>query len=105
MNLSRKNMLGITPGMIYCHTGGGRQMATSKIAITLDSNLLEQIDSMVKSGIFSNRSKAIQEAVVDKLKWMERSRLARECLKLDRDYEQEMAEEGFPMEAGEWPDY
>ena len=80
-------------------------MATSKIAITLDSDLLKQIDSMVKSGIFPNRSKAIQEAVADKVKWMERSRLARECRKLDRDFEQEMAEEGFPMEAGEWPNY
>ena len=80
-------------------------MATSKIAITLDSDLLKQIDMMVQSGLFPNRSKAIQEAVADKLKWIERSRLTRECRKLDRDCEQEMAEEGFPMEAGEWPDY
>ena len=91
--------------MIYCHTGGNQKLAAAKIAITIDTKLLKQIDSMVESRIFPNRSKAIQEAVADKLTRMERDRLARECLKLDPGYEQEMAEEGFSAETGEWPEY
>jgi hypothetical protein len=46
-----------------------------------------------------------QEAVAEKLKRLERTRLARECAKLDPDYEQKMAEEGFSMEINEWPKY
>jgi metal-responsive CopG/Arc/MetJ family transcriptional regulator len=80
-------------------------MAASKIAITIDDKLLKQLDYMVKSMGFPNRSKAIQEAVADKLKQLERTRLARECAKLDPDYEQNMAEEGFSMEIDEWPEY
>ena len=80
-------------------------MAASKIAITIDDNLLKQLDLMVKSRLFPNRSKAIQEAVADKLKRFERNRLAEECAKLDPEYEQNMAEEGFSMEIDEWPAY
>lgn len=80
-------------------------MAASKIAITIDDNLLKQLDLMVKSKVYPNRSKAIQEAVADKLKRFERSRLARECAKLDPEYEQNLAEEGFSMEIDEWPEY
>jgi metal-responsive CopG/Arc/MetJ family transcriptional regulator len=80
-------------------------MAASKIAITIEDNLLKQLDLMVKSRLFPNRSKAIQEAVADKLKRLERNRLAEECAKLDPEYEQNMAEEGFSMEIDEWPAY
>jgi metal-responsive CopG/Arc/MetJ family transcriptional regulator len=80
-------------------------MAASKIAITIDDKLLKQLDYMVRSMGFPNRSKAIQEAVADKLKRLERTRLARECAKLDPDYEQNIAEEGFSMETDEWPEY
>jgi metal-responsive CopG/Arc/MetJ family transcriptional regulator len=79
-------------------------MAASKIAITIDDNLLKKLDYMVKSREFSNRSKAIQEAVADKLKRLERTRLARECSKLDPNFEQSMAEEGFSLEKDEWPE-
>lgn len=80
-------------------------MAASKIAITIDNNLLKKLDLMVKSRVFPNRSKAIQEAVADKLNRIERTRLAKECAKLDPDYEQNMAEEGFSLEIDEWPEY
>jgi metal-responsive CopG/Arc/MetJ family transcriptional regulator len=80
-------------------------MAASKIAITIDDNLLKQLDLMVKSKVYPNRSKAIQEAVEDKLKRLERTRLAQECAKLDSEFEQNMAEEGFSMEIDEWPEY
>ncbi len=80
-------------------------MAASKIAITIDANLLKQIDLMVTNKLYPNRSKAIQDAVADKLKRLERSRLAQECAKLDPNYEQSLAEEGFSMEIDEWPEY
>ena len=76
-------------------------MAVSKIAITIDDNLLKQLDLMVKSKVYPNRSKAIQDAVADKLKRFERTRLAQECAKLDPDYEQNIAEGGFSMEIDE----
>ncbi|MFW6374385.1 MAG: CopG family transcriptional regulator, partial [Thermodesulfobacteriota bacterium] len=34
-----------------------------------------------------------------------KSRLARECAKLDSDFEQSLAEEGFSSELEEWPEY
>jgi len=80
-------------------------MAASKIAITIDDNLLKRLDMLVKSNCFPNRSKAIQEAVTEKLMRIEKSRLARECDKLDPEFEQSMAEEGFSTELEEWPEY
>jgi metal-responsive CopG/Arc/MetJ family transcriptional regulator len=80
-------------------------MGASKIAITLDKNMVKKLDMLVKSNIFPNRSKAIQEAVVEKLTRMEKSRLAQECAKLDPDFEQSLAEEGFTSELEEWPEY
>ena len=80
-------------------------MGASKIAITLDNNMVKKLDMLVKSNIFPNRSKAIQEAVVEKLTRMEKSRLAQECAKLDPDFEQTLAEEGFTSELEEWPEY
>ena len=80
-------------------------MAASKIAITIDDNILKQIDILVKSKFFPNRSKAIQEAVSEKLFRLEKSRLAQECAKLDPEFEQSLAEEGFSGEMEEWPEY
>ena len=80
-------------------------MAASKIAITLDKNMLKRLDTLVQSNFFPNRSKAIQEAVAEKLTRLEKSRLAQECAKLDPDFEQSLAEEGFSSELEEWPEY
>jgi metal-responsive CopG/Arc/MetJ family transcriptional regulator len=80
-------------------------MAASKIAITMDKKLVKQLDDLVNSRVFPNRSKAIQEAVKEKLKRMEKTRLAEECAKLDPDYEQTLADEGFSSELEEWPEY
>jgi metal-responsive CopG/Arc/MetJ family transcriptional regulator len=80
-------------------------MAASKIAITIDDKILKQIDFLVKSKYFPNRSKAIQEAVIEKLSRIEKSRLAQECAKLDPQFEQFLAEESFTVETEEWPEY
>ena len=80
-------------------------MAASKIAITLENDMVKRLDMLVKSNFFPNRSKAIQEAVAEKLKRIEKSRLAQECAKLDPKFEQSLAEEGFTSELEEWPEY
>jgi hypothetical protein len=54
--------------------------------------------------VFSTQS-AIQEAVEEKLARMERSRLAKECAKLDPAFEKALAEEGMSEDAAEWPEY
>ena len=80
-------------------------MNKTKIAITLDQNSIEQLDRLVSKHTFPNRSRAIQEAVQEKLERMERSRLARECAKLDPALEKAMAEEGLSEELSKWPEY
>jgi len=80
-------------------------MAASKIAITIDDKLLKNLDTLIKSNDFPNRSRAIQEAVAEKLVRLEKSRLAKECAKLDPEFEQSIAEEGFSAEMEIWPEY
>jgi len=80
-------------------------MSTSKVAITLDREILDRVDSLVKKRVFPNRSKAIQRAVEEKLERLERNRLARECAKLDPAFERAMAEEGVSEELSQWPEY
>ena len=80
-------------------------MAKTKIAVTLDIKTVKKIDILVKKNIFPNRSKAIQEALQEKIKKMEHGRLARECSKLDSAFEKALAEEGMSEELNEWPEY
>ena len=80
-------------------------MPASKIAITIDKKLVKEIDLLVKSNLFPNRSKAIQEAVKEKLERLKKIRLAKECAKLEPEFEQNMAEKGFSLEIDEWPEY
>ena len=80
-------------------------MNSAKVAITMDRSLLERVDRLVKNRRFANRSRAIQEAVAEKLARLEHGRLARECARLDRSFEQTLAEEGMSDEAAEWPEY
>ena len=80
-------------------------MSSSKIAITLNSEVLSEVDSLVKRHIFPNRSRAIQEAVKEKLARLSHSQLAQECSKLDPEQEQALAEEGLREDLSEWPEY
>lgn len=51
-------------------------MAVSKISITIDDKVLKQIDFLVKSKYFPNRSKAIREAVIEKLSRLKKNRFS-----------------------------
>ena len=89
-------MIGIT---------SGRTMPTTKVAITISEQLLGRLDRLVADRVFPNRSQAIQEAVREKLRRMDRGRLARECAKLDPSAEQSMADEDIGGELREWPEF
>jgi Arc/MetJ-type ribon-helix-helix transcriptional regulator len=87
--------------MIYRHT----TMSVAKIAITMEASLVEQVDRLVREHVYPNRSRAIQDAVADKLQRMDRGRLARECAKPDPKFEQALAEEGIGSEIAQWPEH
>jgi len=80
-------------------------MSKSKIAISLNSEILDRLDHLVKRRLFPNRSRAIENAIEEKLRRLERSRLARECAKLDPEFEKAMADEGLREDLGSWPEY
>lgn len=80
-------------------------MGKTKIAITLDEQYIAQLDTFVSKHVFQNRSQAIQEAVKEKLARIGRTRLARECAKLDPALEKAMADEGLAADLSQWPEY
>lgn len=80
-------------------------MPRSKVAISLEESTLERLDQLVAQSVFPNRSQAIQEAVEEKLIRLDRSRLARECAKLNPVFEKALAEEGLSEDVTEWSEY
>ena len=80
-------------------------MGKSKIAVTLDQQVVAELDRLVEQRAYPNRSQAIEDAVRDKLNRLKKSRLAEEVAKLDPDYERSLAEEGLSEDASEWPQY
>jgi Arc/MetJ-type ribon-helix-helix transcriptional regulator len=83
----------------------GKAMGQTKVAITIEAGVLARLDAPVKKKVFRNRSRAIQEAVQEKLERVERGCLAEECAKLDPDFERAMADEGLSEELAAWPKY
>lgn len=80
-------------------------MSVAKVAISLDKQLLVQLDNLVAEKRFPSRSRAIQDAITEMLARMERTRLARELAKLDVEFEQELADEGLTEDLSAWPAY
>jgi metal-responsive CopG/Arc/MetJ family transcriptional regulator len=80
-------------------------MSQAKVAISIDQGLLSEIDELVRREVFANRSQAIQAAVRDKIARLRRTRLARECAKLDPKAERRSAEEGLEKDVEQWPEY
>ncbi len=79
-------------------------MATTKVAISLDSKLLQQLDRLVAERIFPNRSRGPRR----------NSRQTRpsgthatgpRVRKLDVSAERELADEGLAKDVAEWPEY
>jgi metal-responsive CopG/Arc/MetJ family transcriptional regulator len=80
-------------------------MAKTKVAVTLESALLAQVDSLVRQNRFANRSQAIEAAVAEQLLRFRRTRLAEACAQLDPAEEVALAEEGLGRDLADWPEY
>lgn len=80
-------------------------MPKTKIAVTVDAALLEQLDELIAQAQFPNRSQAVEAALAEKLDRLRRTRLARECAKLDPEEERAWAEEGLSADLELWPQY
>ena len=80
-------------------------MGKAKIAVTIDSRLLETVDRYVREQKIRSRSSFVEEAVAERLERYEKTRLARELDKLDYSYEHELAEESLAAENEVWPEY
>lgn len=78
---------------------------TSKIAITLDSDIVQRLDQLVADRRFPSRSRAIQMAVQAQIARIDRTRLLRELAKADPAEEMALAEEGLAYDVEEWPEY
>lgn len=80
-------------------------MTTRKVAVTIDTELLQEVDRWVQSGDYPNRSRAFQAGLTrlhaDKAK---RRSLLHELSKLDPAEERGLAEEWLAGEAP-WPQY
>jgi metal-responsive CopG/Arc/MetJ family transcriptional regulator len=87
--------------MMYYHT----TMPKAKVALTLDADLLDQLDELVAKHKFRNRSQAVEAALADKLQRMARTRLAREAAKLNPAEEKRLADEGLVDVLDSWPEY
>ena len=80
-------------------------MPKGKVAVSLDADLLERLDRLVREKRFSSRSQAIEAALHEKLERLSRGRLARECSKLHVRQEAAWADEGIAHDLAAWPEY
>ena len=80
-------------------------MPKQKVAVTMEKDLIAKLDRMVSEGKYASRSSAVEEAVIDRMIKVEKSRLAEESAKLDPAYEQALADEGLSGDLAEWPEY
>ena len=80
-------------------------MPKIKVAVTLSSEILKELDALIGDRRFPNRSQAVEAALADKLERLSRTRLAREAAKLDPAEEKALAEEGMGVELATWPEY
>ena len=78
---------------------------TTKIAISIDKKILDRIDRLVENKTFSNRSRAIQNAIEEKISKLDKSRLAIESAKLNKAEEQKLSDENLNTDMMEWPEY
>lgn len=80
-------------------------MPKTKVAVTLERSLLEELDELIVDQRFANRSQAIEAALAEKLARLARTRLARETSRLDQREEKQLAEEGLATDGKSWPAY
>jgi len=80
-------------------------MPKRKVALTLDAKLVHRVDELVSRRRFKNRSQAVESALIDNLRRLDRTRLAHECGKLNPSEEQRLAVEGLDATGETWPEF
>lgn len=80
-------------------------MPKTKVAVTVDAALIERVDALVAARRFANRSQAVERALEETVARIARTRLARECAKLDVREERALADEGLAGSQETWPEY
>ena len=80
----------------------GITMKYSKIAVSIPTAFLVKLDRLVKEDRFPSRSFAIQKAIEDELKHIERTSLSYACNLLDPKEEKTLAEEGMQEDMKVW---
>ena len=80
-------------------------MPRTKIVVTLEATLLDQVDELVRQRRFPNRSQAIEAAVAEQVVRFRRTRLAAACAWLDPHEERAIADEGLGSDVADWPEH
>ncbi len=80
-------------------------MSVAKITVSIETDVLRQLDKLVKERVYSNRSQAVQVAVGEKLARLNKTRLARACELLDPVEEKAFAELGTDFDLVQLPEY
>ena len=80
-------------------------MPKTKVALTLEADLVEQVDELVGRRRFRSRSQAVEAALAEQLRRLARTRLATESAKLNPRDEKRLADEGLAEDLTAWPEY
>lgn len=78
-------------------------MSTTKVAITVDQEILRIVDRWVAQRKYPNRSQAIQAILKEKMIGWKRTRLIEELSKLNTKQERSLANEKMAGES--WPEF
>lgn len=78
-------------------------MPKARVALPIDADLIDRVDTLVSERRFRNRGQAVESVLAEKLGRLARTRLAIECAKLDPALEQRLADEGLDRES--WSEY
>ena len=80
-------------------------VSTGKVAVTIDEQLLREVDRWVAEGEYPSRSRAVQTALEHlRQERTQRHSLLAELARLDPDEERELADEQLTAESA-WPPF
>ncbi len=74
-------------------------MSVAKVAISMDRDLVVELDRLVERRLFASRSQAVQAAVREKVARLKRLRLAEECARWIRSTKKPWRKRAWP---GSW---
>lgn len=77
-------------------------MGVAKIIASVDVKTIARLDRLVKEGKFPSRSSLIEQVIDEKLNRLGKSRIARECARLDPVEERVFADEGMTADSRSW---